>query len=77
MKRFLLVAAALVALAVSVTAVVVMTKSSAQTTISDVAIIPQPLSVVKHDNNFTVSTSTTIVYDAQELKPIADYVLSI
>ena len=74
MKRFLLVAA-LVALAVSVTAVVVMTKSSAQTTISDVAIIPQPLSVVKHDNNFTVSTSTTIVYDAQELKPIADYVL--
>ena len=60
MKRLLLAVVALVAFTISASAV---------------AIIPQPQSVVKHDKNFTISTSTTIVYGAKELKPIADYTL--
>ncbi|MBR5105553.1 MAG: hypothetical protein IKU93_03855, partial [Alistipes sp.] len=60
MKRLLLAVVALVAFTISASAV---------------AIIPQPQSVVKHDKNFTISTSTTFVYGAKELKPIADYTL--
>ena len=60
MKRTLLAVVALVAFTISASAV---------------AIIPQPQSVVKHDKNFTISTSTTLVCDAELLKPIADYTL--
>ena len=60
MKRTLLAIVALVAFTLSASAV---------------AIIPQPQSVVKHDKNFTVSTSTTIVCGAEELKPLANYTL--
>ena len=60
MKRTLLAVVALVAFTISASAV---------------AIIPQPQSVVKHDKNFTISTSTTLVCSADELKPIADYTL--
>ena len=60
MKRALLTLVALVAFTYSALAV---------------AIVPQPQSVVKHDKNFTVSTATTLVCDAELLKPIADYTL--
>ena len=73
MKKLFLAVAVLVALAVAVTVVVKMT--SAPTSISEVAIIPQPLSVTENDSNFVVRRSTKIVCDSQELKPIVNYVL--
>ena len=38
-----------------------------------VAIIPQPLSVTEHQNHFVLQQSTTVVYKAEALAPIADY----
>ena len=40
---------------------------------ADIAIIPQPLSVVQHDKNFTITPATAIVCDAAELAPIVGY----
>lgn len=40
---------------------------------SAVSIVPQPLSLTKHGNHFVVHTSTTIVYNAEELAPLVAY----
>lgn len=40
---------------------------------TEVAIIPQPLSLVQHDNNFTITPATALVCDAAELAPIVGY----
>ena len=40
---------------------------------SAIAIVPQPLSITKHGNNFTVNTSTTIVCEVKDFTPIAKY----
>ena len=34
------------------------------------AIIPQPQSVTEHGNTFTITPSTAIVYQADELSPL-------
>lgn len=59
MKRLLLAMVALVAVTISASAV---------------AIVPQPQSVVEHNNHFVVKSSTTIVCGAKQLAPIASYV---
>lgn len=59
MKRFFLAVVALVAVTISASAV---------------AIVPQPQSVVEHNNHFVVKSSTTIVCGAKQLAPIASYV---
>ena len=64
MKRLLLAMAVICAVACSTP------KSEVAT---EVAIIPQPLSLVQHDNNFTITLATTLVCDAAELAPIAGY----
>ena len=49
--------------------------STAKSEVStEIAIIPQPLSLVQHDNNFTIGPATALVCDAAELAPIATYV---
>ena len=58
MKRVILAVVALVAFTISASAV---------------AIIPQPQSVVKHDKNFTITTSTVLVCGVNEFKPIVNY----
>ena len=40
---------------------------------AEVAIIPQPLSLVQHDKSFTITPATTLVCDAAELAPIVAY----
>ncbi|MBQ1224810.1 MAG: glycoside hydrolase family 20 zincin-like fold domain-containing protein, partial [Alistipes sp.] len=40
---------------------------------SAVAIVPQPLSITKHENNFTINTSTTIYCEVEAFAPIAKY----
>ena len=40
---------------------------------AEIAIIPQPLSLVQHNNNFTITPATTIVCDVAELTPIVGY----
>ena len=64
MKRLLLAMAVICAVACSTP------KSEVAT---EVAIIPQPLSLVQHDNNFTITPATALVCDAAELAPIAGY----
>ena len=59
MKRFFLAVVALVAVTISASAV---------------AIVPQPQSVVEHNNHFVVKSSTTIVCGAKQLAPIVSYV---
>lgn len=58
MKRLLLTLVALFALTTSASAV---------------SIIPQPLSVAKHDNAFVLHPSTMIVCEVEEFAPIVDY----
>ena len=38
-----------------------------------VAIVPQPISITEHSNFFCIKTSTTLVCEAEELAPIANY----
>ena len=64
MKRLLLAMAVICAVACSTP------KSEVA---AEVAIIPQPLSLVQHDNNFTITPATALVCDAAELAPIAGY----
>ncbi len=59
MKRFFLAVVALVAVTISASAV---------------AIVPQPQSVVEHNNHFVVKSSTTIVCGVKQLAPIVSYV---
>ena len=40
---------------------------------SDIAIIPQPLSLVQHSSNFVIRTSTVLVCEAEELVPLVAY----
>ena len=40
---------------------------------TEVAIIPQPLSLVQHDKSFTITPATALVCDAAELAPIVVY----
>ena len=40
---------------------------------AEVAIIPQPLSLVQHDKSFTITPATALVCDAAELAPIVAY----
>ena len=40
---------------------------------AEVAIIPQPLSLVQHNNNFAITPSTTLVCEAMELAPLVAY----
>ena len=40
---------------------------------ADVAIIPQPLSLVQHENSFTITPATVLVCDEEALMPIIDY----
>ncbi len=75
MKKTLLAVAVLVVLAVSASAVAIASSSSTTTSISEVAIVPQPLSVTKNNSNFVVNSTTQIVCDAKELKPIVSYAL--
>ncbi len=58
MKRHLLAVVALFVVAFSASAV---------------AIVPQPLSITKHENNFTINTSTTICCEVEAFAPIAKY----
>lgn len=58
MKRLLLTLSALLA--------VIFTSSA-------IAVIPQPLSVTKHNRSFTIFPSTTIVCESEELMPITKY----
>ena len=41
--------------------------------VAEVAIIPQPLSLVQHNNNFAITPSTTLVCEAMELAPLVAY----
>ena len=41
---------------------------------TNIAIIPQPLSLTQHNNNFKISASTVLVCDAESLAPIVGYV---
>ena len=59
MKRLFLAAVALVTFVISASAV---------------AIVPQPLSVKPHSDNFVITSSVALVYGVDELKPLADYV---
>ena len=58
MKRLFLAVVTLVAFTISASAA---------------AIVPQPLSVKAHNENFVINSSTVLVYGADELKPLADY----
>ena len=41
---------------------------------ADIAIIPQPLSLVQHENSFTITPATVLVCDVAEFAPIITYV---
>lgn len=41
----------------------------------DIAIIPQPLSLVQHNNNFVITPSTVLVCDVEELAPLVAYTM--
>ena len=65
MKRLLLVMATIFAVACS------NPKSDVAT---EIAIIPQPLSLIQHENSFKIKSSTVLVYEAEELAPLVTYV---
>ena len=64
MKRHLLLISLLFALACS---------TSKGNVSSDIAIIPQPLSLVQHSSNFVIRPSTVLVCEAEELVPLVAY----
>ena len=64
MKRILLAMVALLVIACS----------EQKAPIAGVAIIPQPLSLVEHENHFELTAETSLVCDAEELAPIVAYV---
>ena len=65
MKRLLLAMATIFAVACS------NPKSEVAT---NIAIIPQPLSLIQHENSFKIKSSTVLVCEADELAPLATYV---
>ena len=65
MKRLLLAMATIFAVACS------NPKSEVAT---NIAIIPQPLSLTQHENSFKIKSSTVLVCEAEELAPLVTYV---
>ena len=57
------------------TAIVAVACSSPKNEVSlEPAIIPHPLSLTQHENNFTITSATVLVCEAEELVALTDYV---
>jgi hexosaminidase len=65
MKRLLLAMATIFAVACS---------NPKSEVAAEIAIIPQPLSLIQHENSFKIKSSTALVCEAEELAPLATYV---